>query len=92
MEKGQLLISLSNKINGCTLLTENYDILSNDFDVAESFQNYYSNITPNLDRKKHPNTSAFDYLTDPGNNSFFCTSSKSKEVLKIMLGEHNKYL
>ena len=73
-------------------MKENDDISTSDSDVAESFQSYFSNIAPNLDRAiiQPPNTSTLDYLTDHVNNFFFVhhvtlKSQKSYQVSIINL-------
>ena len=72
-------------------LNHNGSSISDPSFIAEAFNSYFSNIASNLDRDiPHSNTSPLYFLRAPVENSLFCPSSDSEEIVNLIRRLKNK--
>ena len=58
--------------------------------IAEVFNNYFSNLSSNLDRNiPHSNISPLNFLGAPVENSFFCAASEMEEIVNLIRRQKN---
>ena len=72
-------------------LNHNGSSLSDPSAIAELFNSYFLNIASNLDCDiPHSNTSPLYFLGAPVENSFFCSTSDSEEIVNLIRRQKSK--
>ena len=73
------------------ILNHDGSTVSDPPDIAEVFNNYFSNVASNLDSNiPHPNISPLNFLGAPAENSFFCAHSDREEIVDLIHRQKNK--
>ena len=73
------------------ILNHNGSTVSDPSAIAEVINNYFSNVSSNLDRNiPNSNISPVNFLGAPVENSFFCPPSDREEIVNLIRRQKNK--